>query len=267
MRRPSPLAALWALLAVGCPKPATTPSTSPDTAETPSPAPETSVVECPAPEPFASLRWVPPRAEAATVIALDDPGLPEALALLQQGVRSPERQLPIRVAFALGQWTWQVPLLRTTLERAGFSPAQLVHVALPDGTSAWAWPPSCDLETLRANLERGWSLTLRTTPYGATAAASRTPEGDLAFPYDFVAYGASAYLLVPAGKASAITQQLAERSPEPGASNLGEQAVGLQPAPLRAAIRNTALLTPGAPASNTTSLHRIDARAWTNPPS
>lgn len=255
---------LCALALLGCRKPEQPPTTTPAQPAPEATPPTPSIEACPAPDPFATLRWVPQRSEAVTLVALNDPALPEALALLQQGARETDRQLPIRVAFALGQWTWQVPLLRTTLARAGFDPAQLVHIALPDGTSAWAWPPSCDLTTLGANLERGWSLSLRATPYGAVAPATTNAEGELVFPYDFVAYGASAYLLVPAGRAQAVAQQLAIR-PDAGATSLGEVAAGLDAAPLRLVVRNTALLTPGSTAPTPISAHRIDGRTWSSP--
>ncbi|MGH1347393.1 MAG: hypothetical protein ACRBN8_37875 [Nannocystales bacterium] len=211
---------------------------------------------------------MPPAAEAVTLIDLSSDALPEALKNLSDGVRTPQRQLPIRVSFALGQWTWQVPLLRTTLRQAGFEPQQLVHVALPDGTSAWGWSPSCELETLSTNLEQGWQLPLRATPYGAVAIAGLTEDGDPEFPYDFLVYGASAYLLVPAGRAHAVAQRFAERSNDPSEPGLGELADGLEAAPIRLVVRTGSLLTPGADASapSSTTTHRIDAQSWNTGP-
>lgn len=258
---------LLALGLTGCPGPRTTPAAKPPQ-PTSTPDKEPVASTCPSVAPFETLSWVPPSAEAVSLIDLSDDALPEALANLSAGARTPERQLPIRVAFALGQWAWQVPLLRSTLSRAGFEPQQLVHIALPDGTSAWAWPPSCDLETLTANLQRGWSLSLRTTPYGAVAVAGLTESGEPAFPYDFLAYGASAYVLVPAGRAHAVAQRLAERSSNPSTPSLGETAGALEPAPIRLVVRAGSLLTPGADAGAPSSLaaHRIDAKAWTPVP-
>lgn len=259
----------WLLLLglTGCPGPHTTPTpTAPAPKATPDSKP--GLAACPSVGPFETLSWIPPAAEAVTLLDLSDEALPEALANLSAGARTPQRQLPIRVAFALGQWTWQVPLLRSTLARAGFEPQQLVHIALPDGTSAWAWPPSCDLDTLSANLQRSWSLSLRATPYGAVAVAGLTEAGEPAFPYDFLAYGASAYVLVPAGRAHAVAQRLAERSTNPSHPSLGEAADALQAAPIRLVVRAGSLLTPGADAAVVGSLasHRIDERAWTSVP-
>lgn len=256
---------LSALLVVGCPKPTTVPNGDPaPDAESPSPPPPQSMTACPTDEPFVTLGWVPSSAEALVLIDMNAAGLPDALAQLSEGANSPERQLPIRVAFALGQWTWQIPLLRTTLSQAGFAPAQLVHVMLPDGVSGWAWPQSCDLATIADNLDRGWGLTLRRTAYGAAALAPRTDGGALAFPYDFIAYGGSAYLLVPAGTAQAVAQRLAERLADTPSPGLGEQAAALVPAPLRLSIRNRALLTPGSepPPQENIAVHRVDADGW-----
>ncbi len=260
MRRPAWLLALAVLGA--CPSP---PTAAPSSEPAPAPSPAPPLPACPKVAAFETLSWVPPAAEAVTLIDLEDASLPEALAILSAGARTPERQLPIRVAFALGQWTWQVPLLRSTLTRAGFKPPQLVHVALPDGTSAWAWPPSCDLETLTARLAQGWGLSLRPTPYGAVAVAGLSESGEPTFPYDFLAYGAAAYLLVPAGRAHAVAQRLAERSSNPARSSLGDAADALEAAPIRLVVRAGSLLTPGASASapNSLAAHRIDARAWT----
>jgi len=258
---------LVALGLTGCPRPHAAPAPS-EPAPPAAPDPLPSLSTCPVATPFETLSWVPPAAEAVTLIDLADDTLPEALARLSEGARTPERQLPIRVAFALGQWTWQVPLLRSTLTQAGFEPQQLVHIALADGTSAWAWSPSCELDTLTTNLERGWNLSLRATPYGAVAIAGLTETGEPAFPYDFIAYGASAFVLVPAGRAHAVAQRLAQRSSDPSKPGLGETADALEAAPIRLVVRTGSLLTPGsdARAPSSVAAHRIGAQSWTSVP-
>lgn len=258
---------LLALSLTACPGPGTAPTPrEPEPEPTAIAAPKVSA--CPAAAPFETLSWVPPAAEAVTLLDLVDPAMPQALTRLSEGARSADRQLPIRIAFALGQWTWQVPLLRSTLSQAGFEPQQLIHIALPDGTSAWAWSPTCDQDTLTENLAQGWGLTLRTTPYGAVAIAGLTETGEPAFPYDILAYGASAYVLVPAGRAYAVAQRLAERPSDPATPGLGEVADAVEPAPIRLVVRNGSLLTPGADAAavSSTAAHRIDADAWTPVP-
>lgn len=259
----------WCIVALlgvpGCPQPTTTPSASPPEPDT-KPA---AVVACPADAPFSTLGWVPASAESVAAVELRSGALEATLRQLSEGAKSPDRKLPIRLAFALGQWTWQVPLLRTTLSSAGFDPAQLVHVSLPDGASAWAWPQSCDLPTLTENLAHAWGLNLRSTPYGAVAVApvSAANEG-VAFAYDFIAYGASAYLLVPAGRAQAVASRLAERSSDPGAPSLGQTLADLDEAPVRLVARTGALLTPGAEADapDRVSRHRIAPGGWVTVP-
>ncbi len=266
--RPTQLC-LCAALAMGCRASAgpSAPADHPTRAEsTPEPA---APVACVGDDGFATLSWVPPAAQAVTLIDLRSPELPEALVRLEQGARDPQRKLPIRVAFALAQWTWQVPLLRSTLERAGFDPAQLVHVALDDGTSIWAWPPACDFESMQRNLAQGWGTALRTSPYGAVASAGVEPSGAQTFPYDFIAYGASTLALTPAGRAGAVAQRLAERPRDPSSPRMADLVSSVEPAPLRIAVRTDALLTPGADTQTSQgpiATHRIDARAWTTPP-
>jgi hypothetical protein len=255
------------LLALGgCPQPSTT---TPPTPPEPEPEPAPTIVACPTDDPFTTMGWVPPAAESVALVALRSDALEGSLRQLSEGAKSPDRKLPIRLAFALGQWTWQVPLLRSTLASAGFDPAQLVHISLPDGASAWAWPQSCDLPTITANLEAAWGLPVRSTPYGAVAVApvSASDEG-VAFAYDFIAYGASAYLLVPAGRAQAVASRLAERPSDPGAPSLGQTAAELDPAPIRMVVRTGSLLTPGAEAEapDRVSRHRVAADGWATVP-
>lgn len=259
--RSAPHGLAFALVLSGCPSPPQTPAVS--TPEAPPPS-APAVTMCTGAEPFIGLGWIPPSTEALALVDTRAPTLSDALAQLAEGARSPERTLPIRVAFALGQWSWQVPLLDSTLERAGFDPAQLVHVTLPDGDSAWAWPQHCDLETVQANIATGWGLSVRTTPYGAVAVAGLTAEGEPDFPYDFIALGAAAYLVVPAGRARAVAQRLAERSLDPANPGIGDTASTVDPAPIRVLVRSGALLTPGAAAGPSDRLQafRIDAHGW-----
>ncbi len=259
--------ALWVpLLAAlpGCPHPDPSPDPAhPASAPEPASAPA-SIPACgPADQRFATLGWMPADARAAAVVRLDDPQLADALALVGAGARDAERQLPIRVAFSVGQWTWQVPLLRSTLAQAGFAPRQLAYVALPDGTTIWAWPSGCDLETTTENLRAAWGLELRTTPYGAVAVAPRRPDGGPTFAYDFVIWGASFAALVPAGRAGSVTQQLADRGGDPLRERLGSALERLQPAPIRMAIRMDALLAGSDPALGIpVTAHRVDATGW-----
>lgn len=245
----------------GCPQPTITPPTT-----TPEPEPEpAAIVACPADDPFTTLGWVPPSAESVALVELRSSALEGTLRQLSEGAKSPDRKLPIRLAFALGQWTWQVPLLRTTLSSAGFDPVQLVHVSLPDGASAWAWPQSCDLPTLTDNLADAWGLSVRSTPYGAVAVAPpSTGDEGVAFAYDFIAYGASAYLLVPAGRAQAVAARLAERPSDPSAPSLGQTAADLDDAPVRLVVQTGALLMPGADADapDRVSRHRVGPDGW-----
>lgn len=253
---------------LGCPQ--QTPTTSPvdtppvDTTSVDTTSVEPAVRTCSDDPPaFVSLAWVPPQARAVTHLQLDDPDLDASIEHVVAAAADTRRELPIRTAFSLGQWKWQIPLLRTTLAQAGFAPSALVHVMLPDGTSAWAWPPACDLEQVRTNVANGWGLTLRNTAYGAIARAA-ADDGESAFAYDFVAWGASANLLVPAGRATTTTQLLGAPREASTTVTPSDLVLGLADAPVRLAVRVDDLLASQAEASAdaTITTHRVDAEGW-----
>ncbi len=263
MRRPA--IALLPLLLQGCPAPAlapTEPELPPPTAEAPP-----RVQTCPAAA-FAALGPIPPSARAAALLDTTSAALPGALTQIKAATDDGARTLPIRVAFSLGQWTWQIPLLRSTLEQAGFIPDSLLYVSLPDGSSAWAWPQGCDLDAVRDNVASAWGMQVRNTAYGAVAVAPVGEDGAPAFAYDFVAWGATAYLVVPAGRASLVAQMLGERPTDGAAPTLADRIDALAPGPVRLAVRMDDLVTPGAatPSEGPVAAHRIDADGWTSAP-
>ncbi|MEM6294202.1 MAG: hypothetical protein AAGA54_23195 [Myxococcota bacterium] len=254
-------------VALGCPSPTTTPPPPTEPEPAPPAAESPPPVQACAPAAFAAVAPIPPSARAAALLDTTAPDLDGALAAVKAVTDDGARTLPIRIAFSLGQWTWQVPLLRRTLEQAGFVPDALLYVALPDGSSAWAWPQDCDLDAVRQNLASGWGMSLRNTAYGAVATAPLGEDGTPAFAYDFVAWGATAYLVVPAGRASLVTQLLAERPTDSAAATLGDHIDALPPGPIRLAVRMDDLVTPGAaaPSEGTIASHRVDAQGWAAP--
>jgi hypothetical protein len=221
--------ALVVLSIIGCDKPTVTP--------------EPAAPVCGAGgERFDDHGFVPVGVRAAARVQLDDPELDASLKALSEAARGDGHGLPIDLAFALGEWSWQVPLVRATLQRAGHRPAELVYLHTSSGVSAWAWPSSCDLDVQRDVAARGWSLTVKPSAYGAVARA-----GDEGFAYDVLYYREAFVAFAPAGRASALAQSLAavptgDEGPVPG------ELLGGNDAPIHLVLRGRALVDPGVEA-------------------
>jgi hypothetical protein len=193
-------------------------------------------------ERFAEYGFVPANVRAAVRLRLDDPRFDASLRALSDAARGEGHALPIDLAFALGEWSWQVPLVRSTLARAGHRPAELVYLHTSAGVSAWAWPSSCDLDVQTDAAARGWSLTLKPAAYGAVARAGA--EG---FAYDVLYYREAFVALAPAGGASALAQSLAAVSGGDEGIAPGE-VLGSAEAPIHLVLRGRALVDPGVEA-------------------
>ena len=76
-------------------------------------------------EHFAEYGFVPPGVRAAARLRLDTPEFDASLQALAETARGDGHGLPIDLAFAFGQWSWQVPLVVSTLGRAGHRPSEL----------------------------------------------------------------------------------------------------------------------------------------------
>lgn len=193
---------------------------------------------------FTTLAWIPRGCEVAAKLCLSCTDIDRATIHLAEHARGHGHGLPIKLAFALSQWSWRVPLLRSTLASAGFAPADLVFVMLPGGTPMWAWPSTCDLETATAAMHDAWGLTLRTTPYGALAIAPAHAKKDgqsPSFPYDVVVWGGSFYAFVPAGRAAAATQLLSAAYAAQG-EDLAGTLDELRDAPIQVAVGTGAFI-------------------------
>ncbi|MCA9711375.1 MAG: hypothetical protein KDK70_36385, partial [Myxococcales bacterium] len=199
---------------------------------------------------FDDHAWVPADTPAVASIRLDDPTLASALDALGEHTRAPGHGLPIPLALSLGQWSWQVPLLVSTLRAAGFAPAELTFVASADGAHAWIWRNTCDLDPTLAHVEEAWSVELRRTVdavVGTPAPAADAP----AFPHDVLILPGDRMALVPAGRGSSVLARLSRPAPAPrlgaGATQTaGQRLDALEPAPVRLVVQGLALVDPAA---------------------
>jgi len=204
-------------------------------------------------ERFEGHTWAPSSATTVASVEVDAPALPSALAALAEHARTSGHGLPIPLAFSLGEWSWQVPVLLATLRQAGFRPAELVFVSDDASDHAWLWRSTCDLDEAIERIETAWAVDARRTVEGvvatprAPAPGSETP----AFPYDVLLLPGERMALVPAGRASVVLERLGRPGPSVGlggtpAATAGHRLDELDPAPVRLVVLGRALLDPAA---------------------
>ncbi|MEM7156408.1 MAG: hypothetical protein AAF799_26380 [Myxococcota bacterium] len=244
----------------------TTTAPTPEPAPTePEPDPDPGPPRCePAGTRFDDLGWVPTDSPALASLKVDDPALPQALAALAEHTRGSGHGLPIPLAFSLSQWSWQVPLLVSTLDQAGFAPGELLFVAGDNADHAWVFRSQCDLERAIDNIESRWGLQSRQMVEGFVATAR--PDHEPAFPYDVVLLSGDRVALVPAGAASRITSKWSRPaaptlSGRPAAS-IGAQLEDVPSAPIAVVVQGRALVDASVDATPDQVLRlRVDAGA------
>lgn len=199
---------------------------------------------------FDDHSWIPTAATTVASLQLDAPELDAALRALGEHARAPGHGLPIPLAFSLGQWSWQVPVLVATLRQAGLRPAELVFLRDDTGDHAWVWRSRCDLDETIARIETAWSLRSRRVVEGMVA----TPTTAGAFPYDVLMLPGERMAFVPAGRASTALARWGTPPPPPrlGAAptpTTGRQLDELDAAAVRLVLIGRALLDPAAVAT------------------
>lgn len=215
-------------------------------------------------EDFSDHAWTPPDAPAVASIRLDATDLSAALTALGDHVRTPGHGLPIPLALSLGQWSWQVPLVASTLDAAGFAPGELTFVASNDAAHAWVWRSTCDLDEILARIEAAWAVrTRRTTLAVIGTPAAPTPERP-AFPYDVLVLPAERLALVPAGRGSAVLTRWTRLAPAPSlggtVQTAGRRLDQLDPAPVRLVVQGLALVDAAATTAGDVHALRITAQ-------
>jgi hypothetical protein len=204
-------------------------------------------------ERFEDHAWAPSSATTVASVQVDSPELTPALRALAEHVRAPGHGLPIPLSFSLGEWSWQVPVLVSTLRQAGFRPAELAFVSDDAADHAWLWRSTCDLEEAIERIETAWAVDARRTVEGviATPRAPAAGSDALAFPYDVLVLPGERMALVPAGRASAVLDHFGRPGPSMGLGGLPAASAGrrldeLLPAPVRLVVLGRALLDPAA---------------------
>jgi hypothetical protein len=190
------------------------------------------------------LSWVPSEARLTALIELNDDELEVALQALRELARRDDHGLPMDVAFGLAHWDFQVPLLRTTLRRAGFEPAELAVLRFDDIGTVWVFGSSCDLDVAIERVESAWNIEVRRTSTGAMGR----PRDEHPFAFDVVFLPGDRIAMAPADRGVALTRLLAGGSPPPGdAPRPGTVVETLEPAPIRAFVHGPAVAsTPDA---------------------
>jgi hypothetical protein len=202
--------------------------------------------------------WTPDRAAVLASIDLEHPETTRAIEHLSQAAGSGDSGLPIDVAFALTQWSWQVPLVQQTLREAGYEPAELVYLRTIDGLPAWVWTSTCDLEQSLERVRDAWGVHVRRA---LGAVIGSVPEEPRRFAYDVVFVAGDRIALVPAGMGARLADVLGRtRSATPGLGDAPPVRAllgSVEPAPVRAVVSGQALLEPHWAAQTDVAARRI----------
>ena len=188
-------------------------------------------------------RTLPHRATMVATIELGDPTLADALAQISSHARDRHSALPVRSAFSIAQWSWEVPLVQSVLQREGFVAGELAAVHLDEVPPLWIMPLGCSLADAIAVLEHDASLSVR--DLGEAAIAS--PIAGSAFAFDVLLHR-DAIALVATGKGREALAAWREPAPDTGlpAPKAGGVVAKIERAPIRMLLRPSGLVAPDA---------------------
>ncbi len=230
----------------------TPPDPTPVDAAPSEPSPPAAPPTCGEPDlVFDEHAWAPIDAPAVASIRLDDPESSASLSALGEFTRGPDHGLPIPLALSLGQWSWQVPLLVTTLHDAGFEPAELTFVASDDGANAWVFRSTCDLDETIERIEDAWGVRTRRSVEGVVGTAPVGADDAPVFPYDVLLLPGDRLALVPAGRGSSALARFGRPAATGGLGvtapqTAGRRVDGIDPAPVRLVVLGLSLVAPTA---------------------
>ncbi len=240
MTRSLVAAALVALLA--CDGPATTPPFETPAQPAPNPDPDpppAGPTRCgDASTVFTEAAALPADAGLVALVATGDAGLDSALLRLERHARGGDSGLSVPTAFVLGQWRWEVPMVRGAFAAIGVDAGMLASVQT--GTlRLWAAPLGCPADAVIAGLARDFEVADK----GATAIA--TPRDRTRFAHDVVVR-TDAVVLCPPGTGRRVLAAWERPWPTAAGISLRQRAFDLEPSALRIAIRETGILAESA---------------------
>lgn len=227
-------------------------SGAPEPAATPTCGDEATMLADPA-------RTLPHGATMVAMIELGDPALPDALAQISAHARDRHSALPVRSAFSIAQWSWEVPLVQGALRSVGFVAGELAAVHMEDVPPLWIMPLGCSLDDAIAALERDASLGVR--DLGEAAIAS--PVAGSTFAFDVLLHR-DAIALVAKGKGRDALAAWREPAPDTGlpAPKAGGVVAKIERAPIRMLLRPSGLVAPDAASTSAVERrYRVTATA------
>jgi hypothetical protein len=191
--------------------------------------------------------FLPADAHWVAAIDLQSADLDAALAKLRAHVAT--AGLPVQAAFALGQWHWQVPLLRGELSRFGIDSGELVAFAGSDAAggsrsvSGWIAPLGCTQdEAIAAVRAHGWAIE----DAGTIAVVAAVPQKSA---WDLVVGPGAIAVLAAGGHGREIAARVGARpapSPELVAAPSPAARLGaLASAPVRIVVVGRGFTTDG----------------------
>ncbi|HWB80588.1 MAG TPA: hypothetical protein VG755_36750 [Nannocystaceae bacterium] len=192
-------------------------------------------------------RSLPHGATMVALIELGDPTIAEALAQISDHARDEHTALPVRSAFSIAQWSWEVPLVQQALQRQGFVAGELAAVHMDAVPPLWIMPLGCSLAEALAVLEHDAQLSVR--DLGEAAIAS--PVAGSTFAFDVLLHR-DAIALVAAGKGREALAAWRDPAPDTGlpAPKAGGVVAKIERAPIRMLLRPSGLVAPDAASTN-----------------
>lgn len=200
---------------------------------------------------FTDEAALPTFATLVATLVVHHEALPEALQRLGAHVSGDGGGgLPVPDAFAVRQWTWQVPLVASSIDALGLGTGELVAVHGSVGM-LWVVPLGCSIEDAIPRLRDRFELN------DVGTAVIATPLGERKIAHDVLVLP-NALVLVPPGRARAVLTAWSTPMSIGGPPPLRQRVYALAPAPIRLVVRPVGLVEPGGTAEAAEVALRIE---------
>lgn len=193
-------------------------------------------------ERFTNLDWIPADTRFAAFAKYDAEGFDQAGLLLEELSRSQEHPLPIVAQAELGQLDFELSSMQTTMQFAGFFPAEMVKVHSKSGVPVYVWPSTCDLDVAREKVTEAYGVVTRKTVDGMVGVHDQSD-----FPFDILFLRGDRVAFTPQGRSTEVMEWLSapaeptlsgEPRPKPG-----PKLSDLDDAPFRILIQGDSLVS------------------------